>query len=111
MTSLWQRIVAMFDAMSSGQPKDAEEAMKLAESQLSYGLYDKAERTLKSALDGEPNRADVEVKLLFVYFVWGKAADFLTLAQQVHAAHSGLSEWPNVAAMGRQLCPGESLFL
>jgi len=43
-------MVGLLNAASRHEPKDAEEAMKVAESQLAYGLYDDAEGTLMGAL-------------------------------------------------------------
>jgi pilus assembly protein FimV len=109
---MWKRIGAM---LSVGVPlpeeaPTADEAIAQADSQMKWARYDEAARMLVRASEREPLRIDVKVKLLQVYFISGQPERFLALARQLHADGRAASEWPLIVAMGKQVCPSESLF-
>ncbi|MEE8543679.1 MAG: FimV/HubP family polar landmark protein, partial [Gammaproteobacteria bacterium] len=76
------------------------------------GLYDQAAELVEKALDVEPGRRDLKLKLLEVFFVWGNKDSFLEAAKALRGdIGSGPdSEWDKVVIMGKQICPDDSLF-
>lgn len=62
---------------------EAAEAIREAEMYLAYNNYDRAEDTLKAALDEEPERSDLGLKLLEVYAAAGDAEAFDDLADRL----------------------------
>ena len=78
---------------------------------MAYGLYDRAIETLTSWLDQNPERQDVQLKLLEVYATAGRSEEYVALARRYQSrfgAHD--AHWPEVAERGRQIAPGEPLF-
>jgi Tfp pilus assembly protein FimV len=73
------------DTLSGESAIDLDKADAITEANwhVAYGLYDQAAETLRLALRTEPERRDLKVKLLEVYFVWGKAELFLELARNL----------------------------
>ena len=102
------------DTLSGESAIDLDKADALTEANwhVAYGLYDQAADTLRLALRSEPGRRDLKVKLLEVYFVWGKPELFLDLARELGQtrAQGAPGEWDNIAIMGRQLAPQDPLF-
>src|SRR5690606_29191934 len=84
-----------------------------ADFHVAYGLYDQAADLLTKALKSTPDRRDLKMKLLEVYFMWGNKEAFLTAARDLHAeaGTSGDADWDKVVVMGKQLCPDEQLFV
>jgi hypothetical protein len=58
----------------------------------------------------EPGRADLKVKLLEVYFIWGNGPEFSETARRFQANLKASEEWAKVVVMGKQLCPNDALF-
>ena len=83
-----------------------------ADFHMAYGLYDQAADLVRLAIDREPQRRDLKLKLLEVFFVWGNKDQFLqtarTLAETRELAEPG--EWEKVIIMGKQLAPEDALF-
>ena len=102
------------DTLSGESAIDLDKADAITEANwhVAYGLYDQAAETLRLALRTEPERRDLKVKLLEVYFVWGKAEPFLELARNLGQtrAQGGPGEWDSIAIMGRQIAPQDPLF-
>jgi pilus assembly protein FimV len=102
------------DTLSSETALNLEQADPLAEADfhMAYGLYDQAADIVKLAIEREPARRDLKLKLLEVYFVWGNKDAFLDVARDLgktrDAAPAG--EWEKVVIMGRQIAPEEALF-
>ncbi len=105
---------SMADTVVGGQPVKLDESDPLAEADfhMAYGLYDQAGDLIRRALDKEPGRRDLTVKLLEVYFASGQAGPFVEAAKELRASmgDSPDSDWENIAIMGRQIAPDESLF-
>lgn len=80
-----------------------------ADFHLAYGLYDEAALMLQQASEREPDRSDIRVKLAETYFAAGNATQFESVAEPLKAELDA-EEWGKIAIMGRQLCPGVSLF-
>ncbi len=91
---------------------DQADVIAEAEFHMAYGLYDQAAELLVRALRDNPDRRDLRLKLLEVYFIWENKAAFLKEAQIFHR-QPGVAEspdWNKVLIMGKQICPGEELF-
>jgi pilus assembly protein FimV len=112
LMSLWQNITGMLgSALSRNEnPTSAEEAIRMAQEQMSFGRYGDAERMLLSAMQREPARVDLKVRLAELYFIWGEGDKFLSLASQLRADRAAANEWQLIVVMGRQICPTEDLF-
>ena len=102
------------DTLSSQTLINLEQADAIAEADfhLAYGLYDQAAELVEKALQAEPGRRDLKLKLLEVFFVWGNKEFFLETAQGLRAdIGSGPDpEWDKVVIMGKQICPDDALF-
>lgn len=92
------------------EQKDTGDPLSDAERRMAYGLYDEAAAVVQQALSQEPDRVDLKVKLLEVYFIWGNKTEFLAAAKRFHGALHAEPHWTKVTTMGRGLCPDDSLF-
>ena len=81
-----------------------------ADFHIAYGLYAQAADILKLAIDLDPKRADLKLKLLEVHFVAGDSAAFLGTARSLDRAQFEAVDWDRVLVMGRQLAPHDPLF-
>jgi pilus assembly protein FimV len=106
--------VAVDDTVSgeTGVALDQGDPLAEADFHMAYGLYDQAADLVRIAISREPQRRDLRVKLLEVFFVWGNRDQFLQLARELAAsrdqAQSG--EWEKIVIMGRQIAPDDVLF-
>ena len=91
---------------------DQADAVAEADFHIAYGLYDQAAELVQKALDAAPDRRDLKLKLLEVYFMWGNKEAFLKAAQSLRADVSETDDpdWNKVVIMGKQICPDERLF-
>jgi len=83
-----------------------------ADFNVSLGLYDQAVGILRLAIEQQPKRVDLALKLLEVYFIDGRRAEFLERARD-YAAQRGRvppGDWAQVVIMGRQIAPDDPLF-
>ena len=107
--------VAVDDAISaSGTAVALDQGDPLAEADfhMAYGLYDQAADLVRIAISREPQRRDLQLKLLEVYFVWGNKDQFLNLARELSANRDQAmaGEWEKIVIMGRQIAPDDPLF-
>jgi pilus assembly protein FimV len=91
---------------------DQADAVAEADFHIAYGLYDQAAELVQKALEAAPDRRDLKLKLLEVFFMWGNKDAFLKAA---HTLRADLEEgddpdWNKVVIMGRQICPDERMF-
>ena len=97
------------EADGAGEQGDA---IAEADFHMAYGLYDQAADLVRLAIQREPQRRDLKLKLLEVFFVWGNKTEFLgtasELARSRELAQPG--EWEKVVIMGKQLAPDDPLF-
>jgi pilus assembly protein FimV len=79
---------------------------------MAYGLYDQAADLVKIAIDREPARRDLKLKLLEIYFVWGNKDLFLDTARDLYDSRDEgtAGEWDKVLIMGKQIAPEEAMF-
>jgi pilus assembly protein FimV len=102
------------DTMSSESAVNLDQGDPLAEADfhMAYGLYDQAADLVRIALEREPDRRDLRLKLLEIYFVWGNKDAFLQTAKGLEASreHAPAGEWDKIVIMGKQICPDEPMF-
>jgi pilus assembly protein FimV len=91
---------------------DQQDALAEADFHMAYGLYDQAADLVKIAIDREPDRRDLKLKLLEIYFVWGNRDLFLDTARDLHRSRASASpaEWDKVVIMGKQIAPEDPIF-
>ena len=98
----------------SGIEADAADVDPVSEADvyLAYGRHQQAEDILKEALEKEPDRHEIKLKLLEVYFAAKDRESFEQHAQELHDALGDESDplWAKAVTMGAQLCPGSELF-
>ena len=100
--------------MSSESAVNLDQGDPLAEADfhMAYGLYDQAADLVRIALEREPDRRDLRLKLLEIYFVWGNKDAFLQTAKGLEATRdrAPAGEWDKIVIMGKQICPDEPMF-
>ena len=91
---------------------DQQDALAEADFHMAYGLYDQAADLVKIAIGREPQRRELKLKLLEIYFVWGNREPFLETARELQASRvdAAAGEWDKVAIMGRQIAPEDPMF-
>jgi len=106
--------VASDETISSETAINLDQGDPLAEADfhMAYGLYDQAADLIRIAISREPNRRDLKLKLLEVFFVWGNKEQFLTAARELAQTRSEAApgEWEKILIMGKQLAPEDPLF-
>jgi pilus assembly protein FimV len=106
--------VAIDEGMTGEVPVALDQGDPLAEADfhMAYGLYDQAAELVQNAIAREPQRRDLKLKLLEVYFVWGNKERFLQSAHELAAtrAQAPAGEWEKIVIMGRQIAPEDALF-
>ena len=102
------------DTLSSESAVNLDQGDPLAEADfhMAYGLYDQAADLVRIALEREPDRRDLRMKLLEIYFVWGNKDLFLQTAKTLESTRdrAPAGEWDKIVIMGKQICPDESMF-
>jgi pilus assembly protein FimV len=108
------RSVRTDDTISSDTAINLDQGDPLAEADfhMAYGLYDQAADLVKIAIAREPERRDLKLKLLEVFFVWGNKEQFLTSARELADSKSNAApgEWEKILIMGKQIAPEDPLF-
>jgi pilus assembly protein FimV len=99
-----------FEDSGSALAIDQADPISEAEFHMAYGLYDQAAELIRKALEREPDRQDLKLKLLEIFFVWGNKDAFRDRARAFQAELQSAGEWDKIVIMGQQLCPGDSLF-
>ncbi len=102
------------DTLSSETAINLDQGDPLAEADfhMAYGLYDQAADLVRIAIEREPQRRDLKLKLLEIYFVWGNKDAFLHAARELAETRSqaAAGEWDKISIMGRQISPDDPLF-
>lgn len=100
--------------MDSAIESEVSEADPLTEADvfLAYGRYQPAENMIKEAIESEPERLDLKIKLLEIYYAARNGEAFEREAQVVHGLMEDHSDpaWQKVVEMGRDLRPDSPLF-
>jgi pilus assembly protein FimV len=91
---------------------EAGDPLAEADFHMAYGLYDQAADLVQLAIKREPDRRDLRLKLLEIYFVWGNRDRFVEVAREMDATRSSAEpgEWDKVVIMGKQIAPDDPLF-
>jgi pilus assembly protein FimV len=102
------------ETISSETAVNLDQGDPLAEADfhMAYGLYDQAADLVRIAIQREPERHDLKLKLLEVFFVWGNKEQFLTLAHELNESRGQAQpgEWDKIVIMGKQIAPEDPLF-
>src|SRR5690242_20092396 len=79
---------------------------------MAYGLYDQAADLVRIAIQREPDRRDLKLKLLEVFFVWGNKEQFLSMAHELSGSRGEAQpgEWEKIVIMGKQIAPEDPMF-
>ena len=108
------RHVSADQTISSETAVNLDQGDPLAEADfhMAYGLYDQAADLIRIAIGREPQRRDLKLKLLEVFFVWGNKEQFLQTAHELAdtRAEAAPGEWEKIVIMGKQLAPEDPLF-
>ena len=106
--------VSIDDTMSGELAPNLEAGDPLAEADfhMAYGLYDQAADLVQLAIRREPDRRDLRLKLLEIYFVWGNRDRFVEVAREMNTSRASAEagEWDKVVIMGKQIAPDDPLF-
>jgi pilus assembly protein FimV len=91
---------------------DQGDPLAEADFHMAYGLYDQAADLVRIAIQREPARRDLKLKLLEVFFVWGNKEQFLATARDLAETRDQAApgEWEKIVIMGKQLAPDDPLF-
>ncbi|MGM0680221.1 MAG: FimV/HubP family polar landmark protein, partial [Pseudomonadota bacterium] len=97
------------------QTEDSEvDPLTEADVFMAYGRYEAAEERLQEAIEQEPGRKELKLKLLELYSATGNSNAFENLAEEFYASLGGEAEsdpqWEKVVAMGKELAPNNPLF-
>lgn len=102
------------ETISSETAVNLDQGDPLAEADfhMAYGLYDQAADLVRIAIQREPQRRDLKLKLLEVFFVWGNKEQFLATANELGASRAGSDpgEWEKIVIMGKQIAPEDPMF-
>ncbi|HKE43770.1 MAG TPA: FimV/HubP family polar landmark protein [Steroidobacteraceae bacterium] len=102
------------DTMSSETAINLDQGDPLAEADfhMAYGLYDQAADLVRIAIEREPKRRDLKLKLLEIFFVWGNKDAFLQAARELKqtSQEAAPGEWDKISIMGRQISPEDPMF-
>lgn len=78
---------------------------------MAYGRHQQAEELLADAIKAHPERADIKVKMLELYYNTKNKGSFEALVTASAAALQADSAlWDKVLSMGHELCPDNALF-
>jgi len=91
---------------------DEIDAIAEADVYLAYRRFDKAEELLSEAVQNEPGRHDIQVKLLEVYAASDKKGAFVEQAESLRASLGSTDNdtWKSVVEMGKKIAPTSVLF-
>jgi pilus assembly protein FimV len=91
---------------------DQGDPLAEADFHMAYGLYDQAADLVRIAIARDPERRDLKLKLLEVFFVWGNKDQFLQCARELASTRDQAQpgEWEKIVIMGKQLAPEDPLF-
>jgi pilus assembly protein FimV len=102
------------ETISSETAVNLDQGDPLAEADfhMAYGLYDQAADLVRIAIQREPGRRDLKLKLLEVFFVWGNKEQFLATAQELSETRGSAEpgEWDKIVIMGKQIAPEDPMF-
>lgn len=79
---------------------------------LAYRRYEQAEALLKEAIRNHPDRSELRLKLMEIYYTTKNKEGFEAQAESLYALVGGKDDqvWAQAADMGREFCPEHPLF-
>ena len=80
---------------------------------IAHGRYDEAEKSLRKVIAAAPRNYTAKLRLVEVYYMTERIADFCSLAddlQDNHRADMADGEWRRVVRMGKIIAPDEVRF-
>jgi pilus assembly protein FimV len=79
---------------------------------IAYKRYSQAEEMLNAALEEDPDRPELKLKLMEVHYATENTDKFEQLAGELHEALGGERSdlWEKAELMGKELCPDSPLF-
>jgi len=97
------------------QTEDSEvDPLTEADVFMAYGRYEAAEERLQEAIQAEPDRHELKLKVLELYNATQNTSAFESTAEDIYASLggdiAGNPTWDKVVALGRQLLPDNPLF-
>ena len=102
-----------FSQSGVGGMIDSHDVDPIAEAEvyMAYGRDAQAEEILKDAIQKDPERQELKLKLLEIYQATNNKAAFESLASEIYAkAGATDATWSKVTAMGQKLDPDNSLY-
>ena len=103
--------VAAAAAVAAAPASDVVDPIDEAQVYIDHGRDAQAEEILKEAMVTQPDRPDIQLKLLEVYAARGDKDAFNAAAQPFHTLTNGTGDqWNRAAAMGYALDPGNPLY-
>jgi pilus assembly protein FimV len=103
--------VAAAEVSTVAGASDAVDPIEEAQVYIDHGRDTQAEDILKEAMSRNPQRQDVQVKLLEVYAARGDKSAFNKLAKDFNGLTGGAGEnWDKVVAMGHAIDPANPLY-
>lgn len=92
---------------------DESDPVAEADFHMAYGLYDQAAALVERAIEKDPQSHELKMKLMEIFFVWGNKERFVEQAKafKSEVGDAGASDWEKVAIMGKQLVPGDEMFV
>lgn len=103
-----------FAVSSMGNLHESSEADPLTEADvfLAYGRFQPAEVMIREAIESEPGRMDLKLKLMEIFYAAKDQDNFEREAQVLHESMGDNIDpiWDKVVDMGKDLCPGCGLF-
>ena len=101
------------DGFGTIQAEESEiDPIAEADVYLAYRRYEQAEALLKEAINTDPDRNELKLKLLEIYHATKDANSFEAQAESLYAALGGQdnASWSQAVEMGRELLPDHPLF-
>lgn len=97
------------------QTEDSEvDPLTEADVFMAYGRYEAAEERLKEAIEAEPARQELKLKLIELYYSTKNKPAFENAAEDFYASVGDNANedpaWQKVASMGAELVPGNPIF-
>ncbi|HMM44246.1 MAG TPA: FimV/HubP family polar landmark protein [Candidatus Macondimonas sp.] len=91
---------------------DQDDPLAEADFNLTYGLFEEALAVVEQALRRQPDRRDLKLKRLEVFFAMSDRESFLEHARLLAAEPQGQADsaWERCMVMGQQMFPDEPLF-
>lgn len=102
-----------FNDGSQQTVEDVIDPLTEADVYLAYRRYEQAERLIRDAMAHDPNRHELSLKLLEIFYAQRNVDAFETQAEALYAALGGRGGaiWDKVVRMGKELCPEHPLFI